>query len=102
MRPVRVQGARGGEIIKLLDERRAKTVQKTVKTFQKNKFQEIRVGVTEYEGNDLIDIRTWSQRPGAEDKTPTSKGISINVKLYPELKEAVLALEKELKDNNFI
>lgn len=77
-------------------------MQKVVKIFQKNKFQEIRVGITEYEGNDLIDIRTWSQRADAEEKTSTSKGISINVKLYPELKEAVLALEKELKDAKLI
>ena len=77
-------------------------MEKTVKTFQKNKFQEIRVAVTHYEGNDLIDIRTWSQPKGSEDKIRTSKGISINVKLYPELKEAVLLLEKELKENNFI
>lgn len=75
---------------------------KTVKTFQKNKFQEIRVGITHYEGNDLIDIRTWSQPKGSEEKVRTSKGISINVKLYPELKEAVLLLEKTLKENNFI
>ena len=77
-------------------------MEKTVKIFQKNKFQEIRVSVTHYEGNDLIDIRTWSQPKGSEDKIRTSKGISINVKLYPELKEAVLLLEKELKENNFI
>lgn len=75
---------------------------KTVKTFQKNKFQEIRVGITHYEGNDLIDIRTWSQPKGSEEKVRTSKGISINVKLYPDLKEAVLLLEKELKENNLI
>ena len=77
-------------------------MEKTVKTFQKNKFQEIRVGITHYEGNDLIDIRTWSQPKGSEEKVRTSKGISINVKLYPELKEAVLLLEKDLKESNFI
>ena len=77
-------------------------MEKTVKIFQKNKFQEIRVGVTNYEGNDLIDIRTWSQPKGSEEKVRTSKGISINVRLCPELKEAVLLLEKELKENNLI
>ena len=77
-------------------------MQKVVKAFAKNKFQEIRVGIQEYQGNDLIDIRTWSLPKGSEEMAPTSKGISINVKLYPELKEAVLALEQELKDNNFI
>ncbi|MBL7131782.1 transcriptional regulator [bacterium] len=75
---------------------------KTVKTFEKNKFQEIRVGISEYEGNDLIDIRTWTLPKGAEEKVPTSKGISINVKLYPQIKEAVLALENELKEAKLI
>lgn len=75
---------------------------KTVKTFEKNKFQEIRIGISEYEGNDLIDIRTWTLPKGAEEKVPTSKGVSINVKLYPQLKEAILALEGELKSNNLI
>lgn len=77
-------------------------MQKIVKTFSKNKFQEIRVGITEYQGNDLIDIRTWTLPKGADEMAPTSKGISINVKLYPELKEAVLALEQDLKDGKFI
>ena len=77
-------------------------MEKTVRTFQKNKFQDIRVGITHYEGNDLIDIRTWSQPKRSDERIRTSKGISINVKLYPELKEAVLALEKDLKGNNFI
>ena len=75
---------------------------KTIKTFEKNKFQEIRVGISEYEGNDLIDIRTWTLPKGAEEKVPTSKGVSINVKLYPQLKEAVLALESELKEAKLI
>ena len=77
-------------------------MQKTVKIFQKNKFQEIRIGITEFEGNDLIDIRTWQQKHGEEEKTSTSKGVSINVKLYKELKEGILALERELKDNKLI
>jgi len=77
-------------------------MQKTVKVFPKNKFQEIRIGISEYQGNDLIDIRTWTLPKGREEMAPTSKGVSINVKLYPELKEAVLALEKELKDNNML
>jgi hypothetical protein len=75
---------------------------KTVKTFVKNKFQEIRVSITEYQGNDLIDIRTWTLPKGAEEMVPTSKGVSINVKLYPELKEAVNALEGELKENSLL
>jgi hypothetical protein len=77
-------------------------MQKVVKVFSKNKFQEIRVGISEYQGNDLIDIRTWTLPKGADEMAPTSKGVYINVKLYPELKEAVLALEGELKEAKLI
>ena len=77
-------------------------MQKTIKSFSKNKFQEIRVSITEYQGNDLIDIRTWTLPQGAEEMLPTGKGVSINVKLYPELKEAVLGLESELKEAKLI
>lgn len=77
-------------------------MQKVVKAFSKNKFQEIRVAISEYQGNDLIDIRTWTLPKGADEMAPTAKGVSINVKLFPDLKNAILELEKELKDNNFI
>jgi hypothetical protein len=77
-------------------------MQKVVKVFSKNKFQEIRVAISEYQGNDLIDIRTWTLPKGQDEMAPTSKGVSINVKLYPELKEAILILEKELQDANLI
>ena len=77
-------------------------MQKVVKAIPKNKFQEVRVAISEYEGNDLIDIRIWSSRMGSDERTPTAKGVSLNVKLYSELKDAVLSLEKELKDNNLI
>lgn len=77
-------------------------MRKMVKNFSKNKYQEIRVGITEYEGINLIDIRTWAKVPGSDEMRPTAKGISINVQLYPELKEAVLELEKELKANGLL
>ena len=77
-------------------------MQKVVKAFEKNKFQEVRIAISEYQGNDLIDIRTWTLPQGAKEMVPTSKGVSINVKLYPQSKEAVLLLEKELTDNNFL
>ena len=77
-------------------------MEKIVKSFQKNNFQEVRVGISEFKGNDLINVRIWTKLRDSEDVVPTSKGISINVKLFPELKDAILALEKELKDNNLI
>jgi hypothetical protein len=72
---------------------------KTVFVFPKNKFQEIRVGIREYKGNDLIDIRTWTLTQGSEEMVPTAKGVSINVNLLADLKKALDQVEKELKEN---
>lgn len=72
---------------------------KTVSVFQKNKFQEVRVGIREYKGNDLIDIRTWTLTQGSEEMVPTAKGVSINISLLPDLKKALDEVEKELKKN---
>ena len=73
---------------------------KTVSVFKKNKFQEVRVGIREYKGNDLVDIRTWTMTQGSDEMVPTAKGVSINVSLLAELKGALEEVEKELKSNN--
>lgn len=75
---------------------------KTVAVFQKNKFQEVRVGIREYKGNDLVDIRTWTMTQGSEEMVPTAKGVSINVNLLAELKKALDLVEKELKENRML
>ena len=75
---------------------------KTVSVFQKNKFQEIRVGIREFKGNDLIDIRTWTLTQGTEDMVPTAKGVSMNIHLLPELKKALDKVEQELKENKML
>lgn len=75
---------------------------KTITTFKKNKFQEIRVGIREYKGNDLIDIRTWTLTQGTEEMVPTAKGVSININLLDELKKALTEVENELKTNKMI
>lgn len=75
---------------------------KTVKVFKKNKFQEIRVGIREFKGNDLIDIRTWTMTQGTEEMVPTAKGVSLNISLLSELKEALSEVEKTLKENKMI
>ena len=75
---------------------------KTVFVFRKNKFQEVRVGIREYKGNDLVDIRTWTMTQGSEEMVPTAKGVSINIHLLPELKKSLNEVERELKDNNMI
>ena len=75
---------------------------KTVAVFKKNKFQEIRVGVREFKGNDLIDIRTWTMTQGSDDMVPTAKGVSVNIHLLSDLKKAIDEVEKVLKENKMI
>ncbi len=75
---------------------------KTISVFKKNKFQEVRVGIREYKGNDLIDIRTWTMTQGSEEMVPTAKGVSINVSLLDDLKKALVDVENELRDNRLI
>lgn len=77
-------------------------MEKDVAVFAKNKYQDIQVRISEYQGNDVIDIRVWTQPPQGNEKVPTGKGININVRLFPQLKEAVGKLEQELKANNLI
>ena len=74
----------------------------TVATFNKNKFEEIRIGVKEYKGFDLIDLRVWVDSKDAGGKVPTAKGLSLNVELFKEFKKSILALEVTLKKNNLL
>lgn len=75
---------------------------KTIATFDKNKFEEIRVGIKEYKGFDLIDFRVWVDSKEAGEKVPTAKGLSLSVELLPKLKESILELEKILKASNML
>ncbi len=75
---------------------------KTIATFKKNKFQEIRVGVREFKGNDLVDIRTWTMTQGSDDMVPTAKGVSINVQIFKDLKSALAKVEEVLVENRMI
>ena len=74
----------------------------TVATFNKNKFEEIRIGVKEYKGFDLIDLRVWVDSKEVGGKVPTAKGLSLNVELFSQFKKAVLDLEDTLKKNNLL
>lgn len=75
---------------------------KTIVVFKKNKFQEVRVGIREFKGNDLVDIRTWTMTQGSEEMVPTAKGVSINVSLLSDLKNALSEVEKVLKENKMV
>jgi len=74
----------------------------TVSVFSKNKFQEVRVGIREFKGNDLVDIRIWTISQGADQMVPTAKGVTINVHLLPQLLKALQSAETILKENKML
>jgi len=69
----------------------------TVLIFPKNKFQEVRVGIREFKGNDLVDIRIWTIAQGVDQMVPTAKGVTINIHLLPQLLKACRIPKKFLK-----
>ncbi len=69
---------------------------KTVKIIQKNKIQNIKFELKEFKGHNIIDIRIWNNVPDSDEQRPTTKGVTMNVDLLPELKEAVGLLETEI------
>ena len=73
-----------------------------VSSFQKNKFEELRIQVKEFKGYDLIDIRVYTSVKEGEEKIPTGKGISINISHFLELKKGILETEKVLKENKLL
>ena len=74
----------------------------TVAVFPKNKFQEVRVGIREFKGNDLVDIRIWTNAQGVDQMVPTAKGVTVNVHLLPQLIKALQDTEKILKESRIL
>ena len=72
-----------------------------ISEFQKNKMEEFKLSLTEYQGHNLLDFRIYFKDKQGESK-PTKKGITLNVKFFPELKEAIMAAEKILKEKELI
>lgn len=75
---------------------------KLIASFQKNKFEEVRVSVKEFKGYDLLDIRVYTALKDGEDKIPTGKGLSVNVSHFQELKQSILEAEKVLRENHLL
>ena len=63
--------------------------------FPKNKKETVRVSLTEYQGNDLLDIRAYY--PTA-DGMKAGKGISLQRSQLVTLRKALQQAERALKD----
>jgi hypothetical protein len=72
-----------------------------ISEFQKNKMEDFKLSLTEYQGHTLIDFRIYFKNKEGESK-PTKKGVTLNVKFFPELKQAISDAEKLLKEKELI
>lgn len=55
-----------------------------VGTIPKNAREDIRVTLSNFKGHDLVGARIWFKSKEGEPR-PSSKGITVNVKVLPEL-----------------
>lgn len=69
---------------------------KHISTVEKNAIEEIRVGLSEFQGHDLIGIRIWASYDSADsEKRPTKKGVNLRVDRLPKLIAALQEAERE-------
>jgi len=72
-----------------------------IEEFQKNKTEDFRLSLSEYQGHMLLDFRIYYKDKEGESK-PTKKGVTVNVKLFPELKQAIIKAEEILKEKELL
>jgi hypothetical protein len=78
--------------------------QQLIASFEKNSIEVVRVHLQTWKAQRYVDIRVWKQaRPGDGKAAaqPTHKGITLNVELLPELRDAIdkALTEIELEDS---
>ena len=72
-------------------------------TIRKNALEEIRVGLSEFNGHDLLNIRIWTDpRNGGSERIPTKAGIACRVALLPELITALQQAEAEARGRGLL
>lgn len=70
---------------------------KLVYTFRKNANEEVRASIRKFKDRVYVDLRVWVEKEsGHAELSPTKKGLTLSVYVLPELKKAVLALEREV------
>lgn len=72
-----------------------------ISEFQKNKTEDFRLSLTEYQGHNLLDFRIYFKDKEGESK-PTKKGVTVNVKLFSQLKQAIMDAENILKEKEML
>jgi hypothetical protein len=72
-------------------------MQKIIKDIEKNATNKIRVSVTEFKGNNYIDLRVYYEDEAGEYK-PTKKGVTFRPDQISQVIDGLLQAEKEVKN----
>ena len=67
-----------------------------IHTIQRSKRLQLRISLTEFKGNDYIDIRMFYSTPEDETYRPTKKGVRLSTDSYGELLIGILELGNTL------
>ena len=71
---------------------------KLIATLRKNAAEEVRVSLDEFKGHDLISLRVWCDPYAGDARVPTKRGLSVSVRLLPELIAALRQAEAEARE----
>ena len=74
-----------------------------IAVIKKNKLEEIRIELGQFSGHELINVRVWADpRNGGAKRVPTRSGVACNVRLLPELIEALRQAEIEARERGLL
>jgi hypothetical protein len=72
-----------------------------IKDIEKNSKEIIRIDISEFKGQELINLRVWFSAfddNGNMVYKPTQKGIAINISKYNELKQGIEKIGEYIED----
>ncbi len=74
---------------------------KLIDQFHKNSSELVEVNITEFKGQEYVDVRIWTLTNPADskDRQPTKKGVCINIDLLPRLITALQKAEETFNKN---
>ena len=77
---------------------------KLIDQFHKNSTELVEVHITEFRGQEYVDVRVWTLPNPADfkEQKPTKKGVCLNIDLLPRLIAALQKAEKTLNKSEEI
>lgn len=72
-------------------------MEKLISTFDKNRSEEVRIELSEYQGHDLVSARVYAPAGASGARVPTRKGLTVGVRLLPALIAGLRQAEHEAR-----